>query len=71
MVVFICINLEVDDNRMMWCLQKATNMAEHRHILVYVVTYAAPEFPEFLISEYFRTGSSVEYVRILALFGTE
>ena len=44
---------------------------EHRHILVYVVTCAAPEFPEFLISEYYRTGSSVEYTRIRALFGTE
>ena len=46
-------------------------MAEHRHILAYVVTYAAPESPEFLFSEYYRTGSFVEYVRIRALFGTE
>ena len=55
-MIFVCCN---------------AHMAEHRHILAYVVTYAGTEFPEFLISEYFRTGSSVEYVRILALFGTE
>ena len=47
-------------------------MAKHRHILAYVVIYAGAESPEFLFSDYLRTGSSVEYIRIRALvFGAE
>ena len=48
----------------------------HAHIKLNIGTswpmaYVGTKFPEFLILEYYRTGSSVEYVQILALFGTE